>query len=125
MKDSKVKHLLLILYEFFYKKTYVISKIKYRLNILNVYNTINYIKSNQRSIARFGDGEFKLMLGAEDLAFQSRNDELAKKFKLTLSNNNADLLLCVPGCLNSLKKMNEKARKHWYESLKKKAGKGA
>ena len=104
MKVSKVKHQLISGYEFFYETQRMLRlRIKYRMKIMSPERTIRYIKKNQCSIARFGDGEFDLIFGARDLGFQKRLPEFSIALRNILENKNPNLLLCIPRSMNTVK----------------------
>jgi len=64
------------------------------LNIVSSEDTLDEIIKNNRSISRFGDGEFELIFG-NGIGFQSANKELAKKLKKILKNNNNEFLIGI------------------------------
>lgn len=88
-------------------------RICYRLRIMNAEKTIRYIKKNRCSIARYGDGEFDLLMQVHDLGFQQKSPELAQRLADTLANKNKKLLICVPWSFNCLKYRNQKSKDFW------------
>ncbi len=116
-----LKQKLISIYERIYASDLVMStvyKIKYRkdkLNILNSEETIKKILDGGYSIARFGEGEFELMLHSDmDLGFQKRNPQLAECLKSTMANKNSSLLLCIPYPLNDIFGRTKHSRSFWY-----------
>lgn len=88
---------------------------KPKLKILKATDTINYIKSHNCSVARFGEGEFELILWPErNLGFQEHNAELAERLKQVLSSQNSELLICIPYALNQLWGRTEESVRFWY-----------
>ena len=86
-----------------------------RLEILTSEETIAHILKTNCSAARFGEGEFELMLHSDmDLGFQKRNPALAGKLKKTLANRNPQLKLCIPYALNDIGGRTEHSRKFWF-----------
>lgn len=85
----------------------------YRLRIMDAEKTIRYIKETGCSIARYGDGEFDLLMNAHDLGFQKKSPELAEHLAKTMANKNEKLLLCVPWSFNHLKYRNQKSKDFW------------
>lgn len=82
---------------FHYVKDYLQSKL-YNFKrktplVFNDYETIEYILENKCSIARFGDGELRLMRGI-DLEFQAYDKELSNKLKQVTSTDKC--LTCIP-----------------------------
>lgn len=116
-----------------YSLIILISKINYALlyrknsyKILDDENTVNEIIKNKKSLSRFGDGEFKWMIGAKQVSFQENDKELQKKLLNIINNQNEELIIGIPRALNSLSNLNKNAKKEWklfilfyYNSIKK------
>lgn len=66
---------------------------KKKPNVMSDKQTINYIIENKCGIARYGDGELRLMRGI-DLEFQKYDKSLAQKLKNIESNSRC--LVCIP-----------------------------
>lgn len=116
MKDSKLKRRLIALYEQLYEaRRILILRTKYRLHIMNSEKTIQYILKTRCSVARYGDGEFKLMMNSADIGFQKRNAELAEKLQQVLNEHRDSLLICVPSTFNSVRGCNEFAYRFWLD----------
>lgn len=116
MKDSKLKRKLVAAYEVFYEaRRMAVLRTKYRLPIMGSARTIEYIIKNKCSVARYGDGEFKLMLGNADIGFQKRDKNLAENLLRVLDEKNDGLLICVPSTFNSISGCNEFARRFWID----------
>lgn len=64
------------------------------LNIFSSQETLDEIIRNNRSISRFGDGEFNLIFGQE-IGFQEVNKILIKKLKEVLKSNEKGLLIGI------------------------------
>ena len=64
------------------------------LNILPPEDTLDEIINKNRSISRFGDGEFDLIFG-EGIGFQKVNDSLIKKLKKVLKNRRKGFLVGI------------------------------
>lgn len=115
-----MKKYLIEIYEKIYEwKRIGTLRVLYRVNIMNYKKTIQYIIDNKCSVARFGDGEFDLILHDRDLGFQERSKEISEELLKVLSNKNGKLLICIPSALNSLKGMNDHATNFWVEWGKK------
>lgn len=116
-----IKENLIAVYEKIYASDFVMNTIyryqnrNYRLNILPSEETIEHILNTNCSVARFGEGEFELILHSDmDLGFQKRNPALAGKLKKALSNRNPQLKLCIPYALNDIGGRTEHSRKFWF-----------
>lgn len=88
---------------------------KPRLKIMTPQKTIEYIEKNSCSIARFGEGEFELVLwSSRNLGFQNHSDELTKRLEEVLKSRNKNLLICIPYALNNIYGRTKKSREFWY-----------
>ena len=86
---------------------------KYRLHIMSSVKTIEYIRKNHCSLARFGDGEISMMLNKEPIGFQDSIDELADKLREVYLGDKKDLLIALPSCLTSLRGMKKESSRFW------------
>ncbi len=116
-----IKAKLIAIYERFYESDLIMSSIyrrKYkaeRLNILTSEETIRRIQETGCSVARFGEGEFELMIHDDvDLGFQKRNPALGQALRNVMSNQNEKLLLCIPYALNNIQGRTAHSRKFWF-----------
>lgn len=116
-----IKAKLIALYETVYASDLVMNAVyrhlnrAYRLNIRSSEETIDYILKTDCSIARFGDGEFEMVLQPDrDLGFQKRNGTLSERMRLVLENRNPNLLICIPYTLNDLHGRTKHSRMFWY-----------
>lgn len=97
--------------------------LKYYLNgennkIIKIYSseeTIEAIISKGFSVARFGDGEFDLMLKINHPKFQNNNKKLTNKLLETFNTTNKKMLVCIPKVFDDedLLYLNSRAAKHW------------
>ena len=62
--------------------------------ILNLKDSLNEIISSGKSVARYGDGEFKLIMG-ENIGFQKYNPVLSKRLKEILTHKNENILVGI------------------------------
>ncbi len=116
MKNFPLKRKLISYYEAFYEYYRIfVLRTKFRLKIMSPEKTIKYIITKRCSIARYGDGEFDQIFQIRDLGFQPRNEFLRKRLIDVLANPGSDLLICIPGCMNSIKDCNEHAGGFWIE----------
>ena len=109
----------------------MIKRVKSRISVIiysflkkpeikNTDETIAYIVKNRCSVSRFGDGEFKLLLG-ENLVFQKYEPVLANKFKAILAQKEVlNHICCIPGVLieNNAKELKTGPRKYWDDYFK-------
>ena len=101
---------------FFYRQRINFHKKKRlkRIKIMRTLSTIRYIKKNNVSISRYGDGEFGIILNKLDIGFQQRSDDLAQALRNVLSSENNRLLICLPRCMNYVYGMKSKANEFWH-----------
>jgi glycosyltransferase family protein len=64
------------------------------LNISSAEDTLDEIIKNNRSISRYGDGEFDLIFG-KDIGFQKFNNKLARQLRRILKNKRKDFLVGI------------------------------
>lgn len=62
--------------------------------VINVWDSVYNISSSNKSLARFGDGEFKLIMG-ENISFQEFDPELSQRLKNILQNKNENILVGI------------------------------
>lgn len=118
MRDSFVKRKLVVAYEVLYEKKRLLElRTKYRLPIMNPERTIKYIQKHRCSISRYGDGEFRLMMKAEnpDIAFQSGSLRLSEMLHEVLKKDDPNLLLCFPRYINSMRGLKSDVKSFWTE----------
>lgn len=63
--------------------------------VLRLNESLNMLADTNKSLARFGDGEFKLMFG-EGINFQKYDRQLAEKLKEVLKNKHPNLIAGIP-----------------------------
>ena len=91
-------------------------EIKSKLRIMTYQDTFSYIIDKEASVARFGDGEFKLMVDGESLRFQPCSDELRAALTRVIAEPPEGLLVCISRALmdvNTSKEYNERAKEFW------------
>ncbi|MBO5525541.1 MAG: DUF1792 domain-containing protein [Clostridia bacterium] len=99
------------------------NRIKYDLNwggvrrnnphVLTSIETINKIKDEKLSLARFGDGEFYLMLGLDYSPFQKCTPELTKDLLEVVSNTSNGIMIGLPDTFNDVSRYEKKSRDFW------------
>ncbi|MBC5841479.1 DUF1792 domain-containing protein [Flavobacterium sp. F-380] len=84
-----------------------------KYKVMTFEETVNDLVNNKKSIARFGDGEFILLLKERDLGFQKLDIQLADKLAVVLNNRNPKLLVAVPHSIVTTKNHKRFAKVHW------------
>ena len=66
------------------------------ISVMSIDETLDELMKTEKSLIRFGDGEFNIMNGYS-IAFQEYNEELARGMKeILLTANQEEMLLCMP-----------------------------
>lgn len=114
MKDGKIKSSLLTLWDKIYcaKELHYVRK-HYRLSIMTAEETIKYIRDHECSIARFGDGEFSLMLQYGAPGFQKCSAAMSQGLLNVFENVPENLLICVPYYIVSTKGLKPEGKLFW------------
>lgn len=88
-----------------------------RYNILTEEETIDKIIKERYSIARYGDGEFKLMLERKMNFFQDNDKVLAERLRevILAKDENEKILIGIPVSINSVKTYTLQAKKFWVK----------
>lgn len=84
-----------------------------RFDVMSIEETIDDIVKNKKSISRFGDGEFLLLLKQQDLKFQKQDVLLAEKLLEVLQNRNLQFLIALPDSLATTKSHKRFAKVYW------------
>ena len=71
---------------------------------------LNEIISGKKSLSRFGDGEFEMILNRKRPWFQEPNEMLANRLKNVLTINDSRLLIALPNQFASLEEYSEEAK---------------
>ena len=75
-----------------------------------VEDTVESIVSGKRSMARFGDGEFSIMVNEERPKFQLPDKRLAERLIQVIQSNEEDFLIGIADNYGSLENYNEEAK---------------
>ena len=87
-------------------------------NVAGVEETIRTIRDGKCSIARFGDGEIKLIAG-KDISFQKATPQAVQKLRETLSSDVDGLLIGVADIFGDRSRYTDKANQYWKKHLAK------
>lgn len=108
---EKIKERIYCIMYFFTKK------MGFNPNIPSIIETIDYIIENKVSVSRFGDGEFRWMLGLKQNSFQEDSDEMKKRLCEIVKSNENGHINCLPNIFNSLDEYNDSAKMFWKTNL--------
>jgi glycosyltransferase family protein len=82
-----------------------------KLNTHNVDETITKIIEDKVSVSRFGDGEYKWILGQPQNSFQKDDPLLAKRLLEVLQSDINSHIVCI--CYDNLKSQRKKSKLFW------------
>jgi len=69
--------------------------------VASVKETLEELLNTEKSLARFGDGEFKMMFFGGQIGFQSRDDRMIERLKEVLASQDHDLMIGLPDIFGS------------------------
>lgn len=84
-----------------------------KVKIRSLEETLIRIEKKQKSVARFGDGEFKIIMG-KSIGFQSSEIRLSQALKKVLQSDAERIDIGLPDIFGYLKGMDSKAARFWY-----------
>jgi len=106
-------------YYYWYLRTYSMRISFPRMHVLDDLKTLDLIINEKRSISRFGDGEFKLMLNKVGLVFQSENVALSERLKEVLTSTLDGHLVGLPGPFKTIKGEVLNSKYYWLGFINK------
>lgn len=92
-------------------------------NIMSIEETVDDIIINRKSISRYGDGEFILVLKERGILFQSLNEDLSDRLKLVLNSNLPNLIVALPEPFKNVKSLRRSGKIHWLNLINQKGNK--
>lgn len=78
-------------------------------HIVDAENTVDLIRKEKKSLARFGDNEFELICGRVRTDYQEVDNELSKRLKEVLNSADKELLIAIADNYGSLEKYTDEA----------------
>ncbi len=78
-------------------------------NVVDYKKTIDLIIGGHKSLVRFGDGEFEMMLGRLRLRYQGVNEQLAIRLKRIIKSNNENVLVAIANNYGNLSDYTDEA----------------
>lgn len=85
--------------------------------VLSIDETLDALVHDRKSICRYGDGEFLLMLDEKELAFQHFDPELSKRLKEVIRSTDDNILIALPIGFHDLKQLTLEGRDFWKSRL--------
>lgn len=87
-------------------------------SVMDMQETLKYVKDRQISVARFGDGEVDLITG-HSIPYQDYDEELAKKLKqIIMCSDSEKLLVCLPDIFEGRERYTDAFHFFWDEHKK-------
>ncbi len=80
------------------------------------HETLEILLNSNKSISRYGDGEFNLIYG-NDLAFQNYTEELSKRLKEILKDTDENIMVGIPNKFGTLEKETAGSADFWRSFL--------
>lgn len=108
-----------IYFFYWYFRTIPFRKKFFFPKVLGIEQTIFEIANHKKSISRFGDGEFRLILPNENLKFQEENQLLTEKLKEVLTSNLENHLVAIPESFHSVKAFKLNVKYWWIDFINK------
>lgn len=88
-----------------------------KIKVMDMQETLAYIRDKEISIARFGDGEVDIMTG-RSIPYQDYNDKLAEKLKeIVTIPDNEKLLVCLPDVFERRERYTNECNSFWNAHL--------
>lgn len=117
---TKLKRIVIDIYEsgMLFFDFFIIKIIKKHPNVLSFNETILLIQSLNKSVCRFGDGEFAIMNG-HNIKFQKHSPALEKKLKKIIATTNDELLISLPDVFLPNPKYTKKTNDYWLKEIAK------
>lgn len=88
-----------------------------KFNILDSFESIQYIIDNRCSVSRFGDGELRLFYGY-DIGFQKTDDKLVKRLVEVIGSDIPNLIIGIPYFLKNVDGTVKATRDFWGNLVK-------
>ncbi|ORN37654.1 hypothetical protein FAM23282_02480 [Lentilactobacillus parabuchneri] len=103
LKKNKVLQLMLSILRIpLFIPYFFIVRYVFKFKIFSPEETVRYLYESKKSISRFGDGEFNIILRNKSIGFQSYSEELSSNLISTLESNN-EVKIALPHGLKNTK----------------------
>lgn len=97
---------------------YRLFVLRYHFKIIKSEKTIDVILSKKLSVARFGDGEFKWILGIKQNSFQDQDSLLSVRLAEIINTNSPRCLICIPEILVNDNGYTTRTKKFWHNFVR-------
>lgn len=93
-----------------------ILRMRHEIRVMSVEETIRSLQDGEKSLVRFGDGEFAMMRGVS-LALQAQDPELTRSMQEILRNDEPELIVTIPQIFDGLSMYRKSSQKFWKDHL--------
>ena len=93
-----------------------ILHMKHEIHVMTVEETIDALLHSEKSLVRFGDGEFAMMRGV-NLVLQKSDAALTGKMQEILRNEDPELIVTIPEIFDGLSMYRKQSRTFWKDHL--------
>lgn len=87
-----------------------------KIQIADVENSLKLLKASEKSLCRFGDGEFDVIHGGQ-IGFQSPDQLLAKRLDDILKNPIEKCMIAVPDAINTYHNITDESKIFWVNYM--------
>ena len=84
--------------------------------VVDVESSIRYIIEHRCSVARYGDGEMKFIIGTQTW-FQHTKPKLKDRLTEILRSDDSNLIICIPGIFGSLEMYASDFKDYWQKYI--------
>ena len=85
--------------------------------IKSIEETINEVIANHKSLSRFGDGEFRLILENSNIGFQSGSSEMTTKLREVIQSNLDNHIIALPETFSLKNGLNWRVKYWWLNFI--------
>lgn len=103
----------LLKFYYWYLRTWPARRSFPRLKIDTIDKTLDEIILHKKSISRFGDGEFRLIINKGEIVFQAENQELSLRLREVLLSGLPNLIIGLPQPLATIKDLRMRSKYFW------------
>lgn len=99
-------------------KYYCSVRFKINRRVYSIEESLQCINKGM-SVCRFGEGEFKWILGIEQNSFQEESHKMSEELQKVLNSSNENVMICIPEIFNikTYSKLTKQPRRYWSIEL--------
>jgi glycosyltransferase family protein len=107
----------IVLYTYFSIKNAIIRRKSPKVEVMTIEKTLNDIIVNKFSVSRYGDGEFRWMVGLKQKSFQEDSEEMKQRLREIIISREPNHIVCLSDAFGSLKKYKRFSKRYWMEFM--------